>query len=42
MNDALKKFHAENCPELLIDSPELTNQLIVEIEKLKKEIETNL
>ena len=36
VNDALKKFHTKNCPELPINSPELTNRLIVEIEKLKK------
>ena len=35
MNDALKKFHDEFCPDLSYDDPKLTSLLIEKINELK-------
>lgn len=37
-SDALIRFQKEVCPDIPIDSPEITFKLIEEINKLKKEV----
>ena len=38
-NDALNRFHQEICPNVPLDSPEITIKLIEEINKIKGEKE---
>lgn len=36
VSDALIRFHREICPDVPLDSPQLTQRLIEEINKLKE------
>ncbi len=39
MNDAIKRFQKTVCPEISLDSDNLTEKLIAEIARLKEEIQ---